>query len=172
MQPQDFIDPITDVIYRVILAPILKQIDEGKLTLIGFDYYGAILASVVGYKFNIPFTYCFREKSIVDEIEKEIQHINAQHILIITDVIVYGSTICKFVNNLFSNKGFDYKITVDVLTLFERKIAPDYFPKIYFQPRIRKIYVLNDDFDIEICKKDKKKCLFMKEECMCQSRNI
>lgn len=165
LEQDDFIDPVTDVIHRVILKPNNISNTAEKLALIGFDYYGAILASVIGYKYYIPFTYCFREQSIVDEIEKEMQHINADRIVIITDVIVYGTTICKFIDDLCNSRNIDQNTTIDIVTLFERKISADYFSKIYFQPWVKKIYILNNNFDIEICKKDKSKCLFTDDVC-------
>lgn len=164
LEQEKFIDPITRAIYRYILKEM-----EANLTLIGFDYYGAILASVIGFNNNIPFTYCFRDQSIVDEIEKEIQDINSKHLVIITDVIVFGSTLCKFIKHLSREKLMNHS-TIDVVALFERKIADDYFPMIYFQQDIRNIYILNNDFDIEICKKNKEKCLFTEDMETCKFR--
>ena len=161
-----FLEPITRVIYKDILKQYMKNGE--KIALVGLNYYGAILASVIGYKYNFPFTYYFHDRSFVDEIENELQEIESNHLIIITDVMVFGKTICKLVDYLGKNNLLDDNTRIEIVVLFERKIESDYIAYAYLHPQIKEINILNDDFCIEICKKDRTKCLFVQNENMCQ----
>lgn len=167
-----FIEPVTKIIFDIILNKYEDNNALGSLVLIGFNYYGAVLASVIGYKYNIPFSYCFKDHSNVDEIENELQSIDGKHLVIITDVMVYGKTIGKFVDDIHKNAVVDDDMKVEIVVLFERKIEADYIAYAYLHSKIRNVYILNDDFNIEICKKDREKCLFLKDKNLCQEKNI
>ena len=165
-----FLEPITRFIYKDILKQYMEN--NEKLALVGLNYYGAILASVIGYKYNLPFTYYFYDRSFVDEIENELQEIKSNHLIIITDVMVYGKSICKLVNHLNKYKLLRSDTRIEIIVLFERKIESDYIAKAYLHPQIRKINILNDDFDIEICKKNRSNCLFVQNANICQYKNV
>lgn len=167
-----FIEPVTEVIFNSILQTYKKEDGSVDLMLIGFNYYGAILASVIGYKYNLPFSYCFKEHSNVDEIENELQAIDGKQIVIITDVMVFGRTISKFVNKLYKKGIVGDDIKIEVVVLFERKTGEKYIASTYLHPKIKNMYVLNDDFDIEICKKNREECLFIKDKKLCQDNSI
>ncbi len=169
LERSEFIDPVVEAIYNEITKNYQEK--EG-ITLIGFNYYGAILASFIGYKYSIPFTYCFKDDSTVDEIENELHDIESRQLIIISDVMVFGKTISKFVDNLCERNVINSETNIDLFVLFERKVDTDYIAYTYLQPMIKRIFILNDSFDIEICRKDRNKCLFVQNKDLCQEKNF
>lgn len=150
--PNDsFFDPIITSLNKDV-------INQNENTfIIGINYYGAIFSAIIGYRYDIPFTYCFDKRKIVNEFEREMKNFDYtkfQRILLVADAMVYGNTICELINKM----GED--IPVDILVLFERQIKEDYYSKIYGEFKIRDIYVLNDSFPIEICGKKMSDCIF------------
>lgn len=150
---ESLLNPIIDGIKDIV------DISSKNTFIIGINYYGAIFSAIIGYRFDIPFSYCFDERKIVNEFEREIKKFelkSAQRILLVADAMVYGNTICELVNSI----NFKDDIIIDVLVLLERRIKDDYFSNAYSNFQIRHIYVLNDDFPIEICRKEVSKCIF------------
>lgn len=154
---KEFMDPLTERIFEDILEDQLDAIKYGPITLIGLNYYGAILASVIGYKYNIPFTYCFDDRNIVDEIENELHDMKSNHLIIITDVMVTGKTIYSLVNSLCGSKLVGKDTRIDVIVLFERKSKDSLISMARVNTRIRDIYILNDDFEkddaVSVCER-------------------
>lgn len=144
---KEFMDPLTERIFEDILEDQLEAIKYGPITLVGLNYYGAVLASVIGYKYNIPFTYYFDDRNIVDEIENELHDMKSNHLIIITDVMVTGKTIYSLVNSLCESKMVDKDTRIDVIVLFERKSKDSFISMARVNTRIRDIYILNDDFE-------------------------
>lgn len=144
---KEFMDPLTERIFEDILEDQLEAIKYGPITLVGLNYYGAVLASVIGYKYNIPFTYYFDDRNIVDEIENELHDMKSNHLIIITDVMVTGKTIYSLVNSLCESKMVDKNTRIDVIVLFERKSKDSFISMARVNTRIRDIYILNDDFE-------------------------
>lgn len=143
---KEFMDPLTERIFEDILEDQLEAIKYGPITLVGLNYYGAVLASVIGYKYNIPFTYYFDDRNIVDEIENELHDMKSNHLIIITDVMVTGKTIYSLVNSLYESRMADKDTRIDVIVLFERKSKDSFISMARVNTRIRSIYILNDDF--------------------------
>jgi len=157
-----FIDPIVDC-----LAKTIDFSKEGKC-IVGINHYGAILASILGYKFEVPFTYYFDEKKIVDISEKETGNLGKKELILIVDVMVSGNTICDVINYLFAEKIIDRETRLEIVVLFERKMGENYYSKAYGNIHIKKIHVLNDNFEIEICNKKKDECIFRMNGKMCK----
>lgn len=165
---EKFIEPITKGIFESVLMEYIKRYDNRTIALVGLNYYGAILASVIGYKYNLPFTYYFNEKNFVDKVENEMQDLNCKQLVLITDVMVFGDTLCDFVNMLYTGGIIMDDTRIDVIVLFERRPASDYMSKAYMHQKISEINIISDSFDIEICKKSREECLFIQDENMCQ----
>lgn len=160
----EFIKPISSAIYDNILSGFNKE----ETVLIGFNYYGAILAAMIGYEYGFPFSYSFNEQSMVDNIENELQKMDAKYIVIIADIIVFGNSIGRFVNYLYEKILTSKDVNTDIITLFERKVENVYIANTYLNHNIRSVHVLNDDFDVELCRKDRNKCLFLNDKNLCQ----
>lgn len=152
-----FIDPISIFIRDIV------NFSEGDICIIGVNYYGAILASILGYKYEVPFTYCFDDKKIVDSSEKEIRKIEAKKVYFIIDVMVTGDTICNLIWDMYNRGIIDYEADIELIVLFERKKEKGFYAKAYSNEKVKKIHVLNDDFEIEICNKRKEECFFRNE---------
>lgn len=160
MNMDEFITPLTDGIYAM---NVIKE----DTCILGVNYYGAILSAILGYKYGISFSYYFDKSNIVDSSEKVVQGIEKYKTLfLITDVVVYGSTIVDVIQELIVKEVIDENVEIDLLVLFERKINQDYIPNTFICKNIRKIYVLNDDFNIEICNKNRSLCIFRNNETM------
>ena len=147
----------------------IKKIIESKKTIIGINHYGAILAALIGYKYGKPFAYVFDSEKTVDTIEREINCIAKDGIILITDVIVFGDSLCKVIDAMNKKGIIDEDNGVDIVILFERiykksrKYKDRYsLSKIYSSRFIHKVYVINDSFDVELCKKNRKECIFRK----------
>lgn len=156
------------------------EIIDNKDILIGVNRYGSLVASLWGYKYNIPFSYFFDEREMVDPLERLFCTNGANNILLIVDVVVFGNTVNKVISELSSKISNDS--SVEMLVLFERftrrkkyerRYRQGYFySNIYSNPRIQKIYIANDTFDIEICKKNAEDCPFsMESKCECCSND-
>lgn len=160
----------------------IKQIIKSKKTIIGINHYGAILASLIGYKYGKPFAYVFDSEKTVDAVEREINCIEKDGIILITDVIVFGDSLCKVLDAMNDKGIIDEKNGIDVLVLFERiykkscKYKERYrLSKVYSSRFIHKVYVINDNFDVELCKKNREECIFRKRigEDICDTeRNV
>lgn len=145
----------------------IKQIIKSKKTIIGINHYGAILAALIGYKYGKPFAYVFDSHKTVDTLEREINCIEKDGIILIIDVIVFGDSLCKVLDAMNEKGIIDERNGVDVIILFERiykkaKIYKDRYnlSKIYSSRFIHKVYVINDSFDVELCNKNRKECIF------------
>lgn len=146
LQDQCFMEPISRDVYECILQKASS--DNGKM-LIGVDYYGAILAAVIGYKFDIPFTYCFDADRYVDDIEKEIEDVENLETLdlyIITDVVVSGRRVGRLLDILYSKGILDDMRKVDVIALFERR-GEGGLSELYKNPLVRNLYIFDDSFE-------------------------
>ncbi|MDE5778205.1 MAG: HD domain-containing protein [Lachnospiraceae bacterium] len=133
-----FIEPVSTAIKETVFS---KQ-----KTLVGLNYYGSIIASIIGYKYAMPFTYCFDDEKIVDEIEKDIQKLGTSEIVLITDVVESGKTICNLLDRLYDKEILTNKNTIELVVLFEKKWDNKTFSKIYSDLRINQVYLLNDTF--------------------------
>lgn len=147
----------------------IKLIIESKKTIIGINHYGAILAALIGYRYCKPFAYVFDGKKTVDELEREINNIEKDGILLIIDVVVFGDALCKVLDAMYEKKIIDERNGIDVMILFERfykrsgkqKIRYN-LSKIYSSKLINNVYVINDSFDVELCNKSRTDCIFRK----------
>lgn len=156
-------------IYDIISEPDVKEIIESQKTIIGINHYGAILASLIGYRYKKPFAYIFDSNKVVDTFEREINNIEKGGILLVIDVIVFGDSLCKVLEAMHKKGMVDVDDRIDVLILFERinrshsKNKKRYnLSKIYSSNLIHKIYVMNDSFEVELCNKDRNNCIFRK----------
>lgn len=146
LKDQCFIEPVS----RDIYDRILQREDYGRgQMLIGVDYYGAIVAAVIGYKFDIPFTYCFDETRYVDDIEREIEDIEnleKMDLIVITDVVNSGRRIGRLLNTLYNKNIVSVEKKLDVIALFERKTKTGELSELYGNPLIRRIIILSNPF--------------------------
>lgn len=157
------------LIENLISDKQIQQIIESKKTIIGINHYGAILASLIGYKYGKAFAYVFDSEKTVDAVEREINSIEKDGIILITDIIVFGDSLCK-VLDVMNEKGIiDENSGIDVLVLFERiyKKSRNYkekynLSKVYSSKFIHRVYVINDSFDVELCNKNRSDCIFRK----------
>jgi orotate phosphoribosyltransferase len=154
---------------RIIQNKQLLDIIDSKKTIIGINHYGAILAALLGYKCRKPFAYIFDSNKTVDALEREISGIEKDGIVLIIDVVVYGESLCKVLDAMQEKEIIDEGSNLDVIILFER--IPQKRPrsgiydlsKIYSSRLIHQVYVINDAFNIEICKKNWEDCIFREE---------
>ena len=147
----------------------IKDIIISKETIIGINHYGAILAALIGYKYGKPFAYIFDSEKTVDALEREINQIETTGIVLVTDVIVFGDSLCKVLDSMNERGIIDETNGVDVIVLFERiyKKSNNYrdrynLSKIYSSRFVHKVYVISDSFDVELCKKSREECIFRK----------
>lgn len=147
----------------------IKRIIESKKTIIGINHYGAILAALIGYKYGKPFAYVFDSQKTVDALEREINGIEKDGILLVIDVVVFGDSLCKMLDAMYEKKIIDESSGLDVMILFERvykkagKQNVRYnLSKIYSSELIHNVYVINDSFDVELCNKHRDDCIFRK----------
>lgn len=149
-----FIKPITEM---------MKPYVESQKTIIGINYYGAVLASIIGYKYKKPFAYFFDSDKVVDSLEREINHIEKDGIMLIIDIVVFGNSLARVIESLAEKGIIDEQTGVDVIILFERspqrKRRP-FLSKAYSNRYIKKIYTVDDNFNIELCNKNKDECIF------------
>lgn len=153
--PNDlFLDPIINSLKGLVVTP------KEETLIIGVNYYGAIFSAIIGYRYEIPFTYCFDKRKIVSEFERDLKNFMCtkyNRFLLVIDALVYGDTVYELVNNM--DIGEDVK--VDLLVLFERQVQKNTYTKVYMDFRIRDIYVLNDYFAFKIC--DKSECKYSED---------
>lgn len=156
-------------IENLISSEQIKQIIESKNTIVGINHYGAILAALLGYKYGKPFAYLFDSEKTVDDLEREINCIEKEGILLVIDVVVFGDALGKVLDAMYEKEIIDKNIGVDVLILFERiykNIGNDkrkyYLSKIYSSELVNKVYVINDQFDVELCNKSRSDCIYRK----------
>lgn len=155
------------VIETFISDKQIEQIIKSKKTIIGINHYGAILAALIGYKYERPFAYVFDSQKTVDALEREINCIEKDGIILVIDVVVFGDSLCKVLDAMNEKGIIDERNGIDVIVLFERsyKKSRAYkggysISKIYSSRFIHKVYVINDSFDVELCKKNRKECIF------------
>lgn len=156
------------------------EIIKNKDIIIGVNRFGSIVASRWGYKRGIPFSYFFSDAEFVDEIEYNIRANGAKNILLIVDVVIYGNTVEKLITKLKDNGIISENSKVELFVLFERFYKRNFYQKrhkngyyysdIYANECLSKIYIANDTFDVEICKKIENECPFSKEA-ECESCN-
>lgn len=157
------------LIVELLSNDFIEKVIKSKKTIIGINHYGAILASLAGYKYGKPFDYVFDSKKNVGIFEREISHIEKDGILLIIDVVVFGDSLSKVLDSLSERGIIDENNGVDVIILFERiykkskKYKESYnLSKIYSNRFIHEVYVINDSFDVELCKKNREECIFRK----------
>lgn len=157
------------LIVELMSSGYIEKVIKSKKTIIGINHYGAILASLVGYKYGKPFDYVFDSKKIVDIFERDINHIEKDGILLIIDVVVFGDSLSKVLDSMSERGIIDENNGIDVIVLFERiykkskKYKESYnLSKIYSNRFIHEVYVINDSFDVELCKKNRDECIFRK----------
>lgn len=149
-----FIKPVTDQI---------KEYIKDKKTFIGINSYGAILAAVWGYTFKRPFAYFFDSDKIVDSLEREINTIEKDGILLIIDIVVSGESLCRVTDSLFEKGIIDEETGVDIIILFERlhkRKNRESLSKVYSNRFVHNIYTVDDNFNIELCNKNRDECIF------------
>lgn len=143
----------------------VKSVICSKKTIIGINHYGAILAALLGYKYKKSFAYIFDSEKIVDTLEREINNVDKNGIILIIDVVVFGDSLSKVLDRMEEKSLIDESIGVDVLVLFERiykRNSMYNLSKMYSSRFIKKIFIVNDSFDIEICNKNRDECIFRK----------
>lgn len=157
------------LIVDLMSSGYIEKMIKSKKTIIGINHYGAILASLIGYKYGKPFAYVFDGEKIVDTFEREINHIEKDGILLIIDVVVFGDSLCKVLDSMSEKGVIEENNGIDVIVLFERiyKKSKRYkesynLSKIYSNRFIHEVYVINDSFDVELCKKNREECIFRK----------
>lgn len=156
-------------IEKLISDEQIKEIIESKKTIIGINHFGAILAALIGYKYGKPFAYVFDSQKTVDTLEREINSIEKDGILFIIDVVVFGDSLCKVLDAMYEKGIIDESNGIDVMIFFERiyKKSGEYkrrynLSKIYSSKLIHKVHVINDRFDVELCNKSRRDCIFRK----------
>lgn len=153
-----FLDPIINNLKGDVINP------KEETLIIGVNYYGAIFSAIIGYRYEIPFTYCFDKRKFVSEFERDLKNFECtkyNRLLFVVDALVYGDTVYELVSKLSEKMDLVEDIKVDVLVLFERQIQKGKYTKIYTDFRIRYIYVLNEDFAFKICKESE--CIYPEE---------
>lgn len=154
LEKKEFIEPVTSQI---------KDYVSDKKTVIGINYFGAVLASIIGYKYKKPFAYFFDGDKVVDSLEREINNIDQDGILLIMDVVVFGDALCRVTDSLFAKGIINEKTGVDCIILFERlykRKNKDHLSKAYSNKFIHNIYTIDDNFNIELCEKNRDECIF------------
>jgi len=154
LKKEDFIKPITEMLEPYIID---------QKTIIGINYYGAVLASILGYKYKRPFTYFFDSNEVVDSLEREINNIDKKGIVLVIDIVVFGNSLSRVIESLAEKQIINEKVGVDVIILFERspKVQKGQFlSKAYSNRFVRNIYTVDDNFNIELCNKNRDECIF------------
>ena len=160
-----FINKVAEVIHKTMKNNGLSTPNDPPCFLIGIDMLGGVLASRVGYINNCPFTYYYDEEKskFLNELERNVNLIEVTKLVLLVDVIVLGTTLRTVINELIGKKIISEKTEIYVISLFERTPKNYGVSEIYTNRFIKKAFVLNDFFDIEVCSKNKDECIFRKE---------
>jgi orotate phosphoribosyltransferase len=138
---------------REITKRFVDKIDT-TYNLIGVGQQGTILASAIAVYKRMPFTYIVpnRYKQFHVEPDKAIKINKSHKTLLITDVIVTGSTISKALEELNKSAGLVLDDIYAVFAIFIREpIAnPSPIKELAFAD---KIFALSNNINIELCQK-------------------
>ena len=163
---KDWIDTITLLESHIHLNQITSKFEEylkeifndENIFIIGIGFPGVLLSSALGNKMGVPFSYLIpkNEQDLHVEMEIRIEDIPNIPIVLITDVIVYGSTLNDLIDTINQKHNFDCTRIKSFLSVFYRFPFNDY--KSIQLDSLKGIAVLNNTMDIEICQKNIQKC--------------
>lgn len=153
----------TREISKRIVSAIVKHINSrnmDNIVVLGMDMVGALLAARVSFALQKPMSYFVSIKNqqynSQQDIDFEIKE--NEKVVIITESVVTFKTIDDAVNKYGLNDKID-----SIYTVFYRKTEMEGCGKVYLD----KIYSVNNDFPIEVVKKDK--CIY--NRCLATNRH-
>lgn len=148
------LDYITDVFASKMLEL------HSKKFIVGIDHYGLLIASVLGVKTNSPFSYVVSERLAASHIikEKEIIVPPGHDIVIVTDAIITFNTVLSARKFLIDNYGIGDESIVGIYSIFQRGALLS-CEGSHCDSTIKKVFVLNNAFPVEICTKTE--CVFI-----------
>jgi len=148
------LDYITDV-----FASKMLELSSKKF-IVGIDHYGLLIASVLGVKTNSPFSYVISERLATSHIDKEKEIIipPGHDIVIVTDAIITFNTVLSARKYLIDNYNISDESIIGIYSIFQRGTfltceGP------HCDATIKKVFVLNNAFPVEIC--NKTECVFV-----------
>ena len=163
---KDWIDTISLLENHEWLKQIISRFEEylnqtkstDKLYIIGIGFPGVLLSSALGNKMGFPFSYLIpkNEHELHVEMEKRIENVPELPIVLITDVVVFGSTLNDLIESLKQKDNLDCSRIVNYLTVFYRYPYNDY--ESIQLDSLDGLVALNAKIDIEICKKSAHNC--------------
>lgn len=152
----------SDILYSIskMFIDTFNQSPIENCVFLGVDDIGLRLASLIGYKTGMPFSYIIPDKSNRYHVDKEKEVlINNRKIILVTDVIVTGNTIRGVLTQLESI-GVPVEDVHNVFSIFYRK--PSCGTSDVGSNIEDKLVVLNDNLHIEIC--NNPGCIFKANE--------
>lgn len=143
---------------------------DGEKFIIGVGFCGLILAPIIAYNTQSPFTYIV-QKHLENKFvlhEKDFCVNENSKIIIVTDIIVTYKTIDDAITLIKKKSSCKDENIENILAILYRNSSDISLKSlnIKYANNIKKFqdktFVLNNELDIEICRKQKEKCIFLK----------
>lgn len=153
-------------ISKKIVSTIVKHINSReteKITILGFDMVGALLASRVAFALQLPMSYIISAKNTdcnsVQDIDFKVEA--NEKVIIITESTVTFKTL----DDTIKKYGLEDKVE-SIYTVFYRESDIESEQK---EKYVRKTYSINNAFPIEIVKKEQ--CIYQKNKCFAKNKH-
>lgn len=153
-------------ISKKIVSTIVKHINSRemeKITILGFDMVGALLASRVAFALQLPMSYIISAKNTdcnsVQDIDFKVEA--NEKVIIITESTVTFKTL----DDTIKKYGLEDKVEA-IYTVFYRESDIESEQK---EKYVRKTYSMNNAFPIEIVKKEQ--CIYQKNKCFAKNKH-
>jgi adenine/guanine phosphoribosyltransferase-like PRPP-binding protein len=166
MSARDWIDTVKllyekEYVDKIVECFVKKtnEMKNDKYLLVGVDFPGIILCSLIALRTGFPFSYVIsdRDKDHYSQQEINFEKGMFNNIILVTDVIVSGAMLIGVIKNLYEKWKIDSTNIKAIFSIFLRNAKCD--KNINFSLNEFNVFCLNDEFDIEICN-NKDKCLF------------
>ena len=153
-------------ISKKIVSAIVKHINSqemDKITILGFDMVGALLASRVAFALQLPMSYIVSAKNTdcnsVQDIDFKVE-VNEKVIIITESTVTF-----KTLDDTIKKYGLENKVEA-IYTVFYRESDIESEQK---EKYVRKTYSINNAFPIEIVKKEQ--CIYQKNKCFAKNKH-
>ena len=153
-------------ISKKIVSAIVKHINSqemDKITILGFDMVGALLASRVAFALQLPMSYIVSAKNTdcnsVQDIDFKVE-VNEKVIIITESTVTF-----KTLDDTIKKYGLENKVEA-IYTVFYRESDIESEQKKKY---VGKTYSMNNAFPIEIVKKEQ--CIYQKNKCFAKNKH-
>jgi orotate phosphoribosyltransferase len=136
-----------------IISRFISQIAGHNYNILGIGHNGLLLASILAFQTSNPYSYIVLSghKKFNVAPDRNISINNKFKTVLVTDVVVSGNTLKDAISELQSEYSVNSDDIVNIFSVFYRK--PIYSDEPFNMPFVDKLFSLDNQLDIEICKK-------------------